>query len=122
MYSMVFFPIFDEILIVFCMIIQMVFSRILTGTDLKGKFDNFLWIEYHHYLGAYMGLDSNASDSFFLHINTRLKSSADLIRGSNYFLRAFWHFGKDLGLLFPVLLGCSLWGSEQGLSIRIRCL
>lgn len=40
----------------------------------------------------------------FLHINTRLKSSADLTQGSNFFHKAFWHFGKDLGcfFLFPL--------------------
>lgn len=49
----------------------------------------------------------------FLHINTRLKSSADLTQGSNFFLRAFWHFGRDRGLLFLSSLAV-LPGAQNG--------
>lgn len=65
-----------------------------------------------------MELDINTIGLFFAHKH-RLKSSADLTRESNFFLRAFWHFGKDLKLLSPLLFGSPLWDSEQGLSVKI---
>lgn len=71
--------------------------------------------------GGKVELDINTID--FLHINMRLKSSADLTWGNIFFpwgILAFWQ--GSWATFFFYYFGCSPQGSGQGLSIKIRCM
>lgn len=71
--------------------------------------------------GGKVELDINTID--FLHISMRLKSSADLTWGNNFF--SLGYSGILAGILsyfFLYSFGCSPQGSGQGLSIKIRCM